>query len=100
MQSQHNKAPQSGVYICNDMVYLVLVVHKRVELPRVIAPRSTSKLYEPVSIFRSHLMPSSYASLTHFPSAAYMRQWTGSALVQVMACRLFGAKPLPEPMLT
>ena len=22
-----------------------------------------------------------------------------SALVQVMACRLFGAKPLPEPML-
>ena len=32
------------------------------------------------------------------PSAAYMRKWTGSALVQVMACRLFGAKPLPEPM--
>ena len=34
------------------------------------------------------------------PSAAYMRQWTGSALVRVIACRLFGAKPLPEPMLT
>ena len=32
-------------------------------------------------------------------SAAYMRQWTGPSLVQVMACRLFGAKPLPEPML-
>ena len=28
-----------------------------------------------------------------------MCQWTGSSLVQVMACRLFGAKPLPEPML-
>ena len=28
-----------------------------------------------------------------------MRQWIGSSLVQVMACRLFGAKPLPEPML-
>ena len=28
------------------------------------------------------------------PSAAYMRQWTGSALVQIMACRLLGAKPL------
>ena len=27
-----------------------------------------------------------------------MRQWIGSTLVQVMACRLFGAKPLPEPM--
>ena len=34
------------------------------------------------------------------PSAAYMRQWIGSALVQIMACRLFGAKPLPEPILT
>ena len=32
-------------------------------------------------------------------SAAYMRRWTGSSLVQVMACRLFGAKPLPEPMM-
>ena len=33
------------------------------------------------------------------PGATYMRHWTGSSLVQVMACRLFGAKPLPEPML-
>ena len=30
------------------------------------------------------------------PSAAYMRQWTGPSSVQAMACRLFGAKPLPE----
>ena len=28
-----------------------------------------------------------------------MRQWTGSALVQILACGLFGAKPFPEPML-
>ena len=33
------------------------------------------------------------------PSAAYMRQWTRPALFQVMARRLFGAWPLPEPML-
>ena len=33
------------------------------------------------------------------PSAAYMRQWIGSPMVQVMACRLFRAKPLPEAML-
>ena len=33
------------------------------------------------------------------PSAAYMHQWTGSALVQIMACRLFDAKPLAKPML-
>ena len=29
-------------------------------------------------------------------SAAYMRQWTASVLLQAMACRLFGAKPLPN----
>ena len=33
------------------------------------------------------------------PSAAYMRQWIGSALVQIMACRLIGTKPLSKPML-
>ena len=33
------------------------------------------------------------------PSAAYMRQWIGSALVQIMACRLVGAKPLSKLML-
>ena len=31
---------------------------------------------------------------------AYMRHWTGSSVVQIMACRLCGAKPLPAPMLT
>ena len=33
------------------------------------------------------------------PSAAYMRRWSGPTLAQVMACRLFGVKQLPEPML-
>ena len=37
---------------------------------------------------------------THLPpSAAYIRQWTGLSLVQIMACRLLGAKPLHEPLL-
>ena len=33
------------------------------------------------------------------PGAAYRRQWIGSALVRIMACRLFGANPLSKPML-
>ena len=33
------------------------------------------------------------------PSAVYVRQWIGWALVQIIACRLFGAKPLSKPML-
>ena len=36
-----------------------------------------------------------------YPSgAAYMRQGTESAFFQIMACRLFGSKPLTEPKLT
>ena len=31
-------------------------------------------------------------------TTAYMRQWTMSASVQVVACHLFGAKPLAEPI--
>ena len=38
--------------------------------------------------------------LTHLPhSAAHMRQWTRTTLVQIMACRLFGAKPLSKPVI-
>ena len=33
------------------------------------------------------------------PSATYMGRWTGSVLVQIMACRLFGAKTLSKLML-
>ena len=32
-------------------------------------------------------------------SAAYMRQWIGSALIQIMACSLFGTKPLSKQVL-
>ena len=34
------------------------------------------------------------------PSAAHMHQWIGSVLVQIMAGRLFGTKPLPKPILS
>ena len=34
------------------------------------------------------------------PSAVYMLWWIESALIRVMVSRLFGAKPLPEPVLT
>ena len=34
------------------------------------------------------------------PRAANMPQWSGSELVQIMAWRLLGTKPLPEPMQT
>ena len=49
------------------------------------------------TVRRPPFIPSIHSS---HPSAAYMCRWTGSSLVHAMACRLFGAKPLPEPMLT
>ena len=33
------------------------------------------------------------------PCAAYMPQWIGSALVQIMACRIFGTKLLSKPLM-
>ena len=33
------------------------------------------------------------------PSVTYIRQWIMSALLQIMACRQFGAKPLSKPIL-
>ena len=51
--------------------------------------------------FKTHVSGTFSQRINSFlPSAAYMRKWSGSALVQVMACRLLGAKPLPELMLT
>ena len=45
----------------------------------------------------------SFPNCTHFislrQSDAYMRRWTRLSLIQIMACRLTGAKPLSEPMM-
>ena len=46
------------------------------------------------------LFSKSWLLTHHTPSVTYMRQWIGRALVQVMVCRLFDAKPLPEAMVT
>ena len=37
---------------------------------------------------------------SYLSSVACKSRWTDSAYIQVVACRLFGAKPLPKPMLT
>ena len=44
-----------------------------------------------------HTLPKSL-NISSPPSAAYMRQWIGSGLVQIMARRLFGANSLSEPV--
>ena len=48
-----------------------------------------------VKLFAAY-KPDKLSLLTHIPLV--LRRLTRSSLVQIMACRLFGAKPLPEPM--
>ena len=59
-------------------------------LPETVRRRSSAIWYTITKCEQHSLL--SFDSSPH--SAAYMRQWTGSALIQIMAGRLFGAKPL------
>ena len=68
-----------------------LVVTRNVKICFNVA--RNGQVSHPDDILRLTLLPSP-------PSAAYMRQSTWSALVQIMVCRLFGVKSLPEQMLT
>ena len=77
--------------------------------PRTINPNKKMIEINQVSLMKLHLkiIICNFTSIlskerwvnSSPPSAAYMRQWTESALVQIMAGRLFGAKPLSKPML-
>ena len=51
---------------------------------------SMSLLWHNFTLFKFNSSP---------PSATYMCQWIGLALVQIMACHLFGAKSLSKPVL-
>ena len=59
-----------------------------INLPMIYLLISTNNIHEVIFLNSSR------------PTAAYKRRCTGSALVQILACRMFGGKPLPEPMLT
>ena len=50
-----------------------------------------------------YLLPCVYRLIklnSSWPSYACMRQWPRSWLLQIMVCRLFGAKPLSQPLVT
>ena len=59
-------------------------------------------LYDPIAYRALHITARVWGVLhinSYPPNVTYMRQWIGWVLVQIMACRLFGAKPLSKPML-
>ena len=53
-----------------------------------------------ISMLEPHIQEYCMSVITHWGRVTYMRQQTRSSLVQIMACRLFGPKPLSEPMLS
>ena len=61
--------------------------------------RITKSIFHQIFLFHYQKLLTYMGLISSPPSAAYMRQWTGPAFIQVMDCRNFGAKPLPEPRL-
>ena len=60
----------------------------------------TGKMIHCIFILKQGPGPISRSLNSLWPSDTIWYQGSGSTLVQVMACYLFGARPLPEPMIT
>ena len=76
-----------------DLIFIKIKTNTSHAFVGEIPPEAATGTYFKVtlSIWCSHISPL---------SATYMRHWSGSSLVHLMACRLLGAKLLPEAMLT
>ena len=103
------KNPRSHVIIVNNIPALVrmmtwrregdkslsepmivcLLMHECITLPQWVKSNTVDHI----------IIKPQWVNSSPPPSATYMRLGIGSALVQIMACRLFGAKPLSKPML-
>ena len=106
---------QQGIYQCqlwtsrfkhhHQILYHALMVLYYERQTRIQHPIKCYEMYFPVSV--SWCLPlgalkSSYRCgqlNSSLPSTTYMRQWIVSALVQIMACRLLGTKPLSKTIL-
>ena len=64
----------------------------------VIIKQKNAAYFFTIVLATSWQMPPVFNALK--PGTANMRQWTWYSLVKAMACRLFGAKPLPRTLRT
>ena len=78
----------------SEPMIVCLLMHECITLPQWVKSNTVDQEVQHHIIIKPQWVNSSPP-----PSAAYMRLGIGSALVQIMACRLFGAKPLSKPML-
>ena len=98
---------------CNNITMHIFKVRQNYPFSEQVINRWYKKINEWINVLLFHNQSKHvHEKLTFFfnqfwtsgvnsspPSVAYMRQWIRSALVQIMASRLVGAKPLSEPMM-
>ena len=87
---------------CKIQIYISLTQSSTHRVNQLVSFRRLHLFSDEISILHypgpcSISSKTSYCTLTHLPLVPHI--WIRSALVQTMACRLFGAKPLSEPML-
>ena len=90
------KARQDMNYSClehHGRVYSISLTHLPLDKKATISQTTFSKTFS----WMKNVRISIQFSFKFVPKRPFNNK---SALVQVMACRLFGAKPLPETMLT
>ena len=97
----HMEAPKhNGPHFADDIcegLFLTETCHNLIQFSLKFVPKGQIDNASPlVQVIVPYETISQFISL----SAAYIRRWTGLALVQVMACRLSGAKSLPDTKLT
>ena len=89
----HDRDPQFASRILGAMTQSCYIGTRDIRSRVIRSPYCILRFYIPKAMTDFFFFNSSP------PIAAYIRWWTVSSLVQVTACRLLGAKPLPEPML-
>ena len=91
------------IFIQIVLIFVNKVPIDNKSLIQILAFSGDKPLSEPMmACFTGTYVSICLAELTHLPqvpSAAYIHQLTGPALIQIMACHLFGTKPLPELIL-
>ena len=88
------KSPNRGVGCYNDDI--VLKFDRHLGSAATDVPVKFKTIGKVLTLI-SRLRDLRYCFNSSSPSVAYMRQWIGSTFVQIMACRLFGAKPWSKP---
>ena len=88
------------LHVCPTWIVLHQEIFSRSLLLTSRWPESNHDTFVGICVWDLLISPGTKIQLTHPPLVPHICQWTRSALVQGMACRLFSAKSLPALLLT